>query len=56
MGGAAAAPPGAEVPPPNSEVTPFLRAVREQLGLKLTPGRRPVRILIVDHVEPPSEN
>lgn len=36
--------------------TPFLRAVREQPGLKLTLGRGQVRILIVDHVEPPSEN
>jgi bla regulator protein blaR1 len=48
--------PGANSPPPSSDGTPFLRALREQLGLKLTPGRGQVRILIVDHVEPPSEN
>jgi bla regulator protein blaR1 len=49
-------PAGANRPPENSEGAPFLRAVREQLGLKLTPSRGQVRVLIVDHVEPPSEN
>jgi uncharacterized protein (TIGR03435 family) len=34
----------------------FLEAMRTQLGLKLTPDKGSVRILVVDHVERPSEN
>ncbi len=34
----------------------FLTAIREQLGLKLESTKAPVRTLIVDHVERPSEN
>jgi uncharacterized protein (TIGR03435 family) len=32
------------------------RAVQEQLGLKLDPAKRPVTIIVVDHIERPSEN
>lgn len=34
----------------------FLESVRKQLGLKLAPEKGPVQVLVVDHVEPPSEN
>jgi len=34
----------------------FLNAVRSQLGLKLVPARAPIRMLVIDHVERPSEN
>ncbi|HUI76265.1 MAG TPA: TIGR03435 family protein [Bryobacteraceae bacterium] len=36
--------------------TPFLNAVRQQLGLKLERSKGEVRTLIIDQVEPPSEN
>jgi hypothetical protein len=31
-------------------------AVREQLGLKLHSTKAPLRILVIDHIERPSEN
>jgi bla regulator protein BlaR1 len=34
----------------------FLEALREQLGLKLQSTKAPLQILVVDHVERPSEN
>jgi bla regulator protein BlaR1 len=43
-------------PPPDPKGTPFLNALRTQLGLKLVRSRGEVRALIIDHVEPPSEN
>ena len=36
--------------------TPFLNGVRQQLGLKLTPDKGSVQVLVIDHVEKPSEN
>jgi len=34
----------------------FRDGVRQQLGLRLTPSRAPIRVLVLDHVERPSEN
>ena len=31
-------------------------ALREQLGLRLESGREPVSVLVVDHVQAPSDN
>ena len=42
--------------PPAPRGTRFLNAVREQLGLKLERSTGPIRTIIIDHVEPPSEN
>ena len=36
--------------------TTFAQAMRDQLGLKLEPGKAPLEIPVVDHVELPSEN
>jgi uncharacterized protein (TIGR03435 family) len=42
--------------PPPEPGTTFLQALREQLGLKLEPAKAPLRVLVIDHVERPSEN
>jgi bla regulator protein blaR1 len=48
--------------PPNADTSAdlpgptFLDALREQLGLKLEPARVPLRVLVIDKVERPSEN
>jgi uncharacterized protein (TIGR03435 family) len=50
------APPNPDTPPPDPKGTPFLNALREQLGLKLVSSKGPIRKLVIDHVEPPSGN
>jgi bla regulator protein BlaR1 len=45
--------PGAGLDP---QGTTFLEAIKEQLGLKLEPIKAPLNVLVVDHVERPSEN
>jgi uncharacterized protein (TIGR03435 family) len=42
--------------PSDSDESSFLRAIREELGLKLVASRAPIRGLVVDHVERPSDN
>jgi uncharacterized protein (TIGR03435 family) len=54
--------PGSSAPPPAGEPVPdtqgpsFQEALREQLGLKLESTKAPLRILVIDKVERPSEN
>jgi bla regulator protein blaR1 len=40
----------------NADLPGLFTAIQEQLGLKLIPAKAPVRILIIDHIEKPSEN
>ena len=48
-------PPGANFQPDESGPT-FIEALKQQLGLKLDPQKGPVDVIVIDHVEQPSEN
>jgi uncharacterized protein (TIGR03435 family) len=41
---------------PQPEDISIFSAIREQLGLKLNPQKANIKVLVVDHVEKPSEN
>ena len=50
---------GEKVPPPADDpnAPPGLyTAIQEQLGLKLASTKAPVDVLVIDHIEMPSEN
>ncbi len=44
------------VPPCDSSGPSIFTALREQLGLKLESTKGPVDIIVIDHIERPSEN
>lgn len=48
-------PPGAIIPS-DAEETTFSDALRNQLGIKLEPSKVPTEVLVVDHIEKPSDN
>jgi uncharacterized protein (TIGR03435 family) len=50
---------GAKIPPPtdSANAPPALyTAIQEQIGLKLDATKAPAEVLVIDHVEKPSEN
>jgi uncharacterized protein (TIGR03435 family) len=54
---ALASTPGADTPPPSDPDAPsILTAIQEQFGLMLESTKGPVDVLVIDHVERPTEN
>jgi uncharacterized protein (TIGR03435 family) len=49
-------PGAASAPPPESSVPSIFTAIQEQLGLKLLSTKGPVEVIVIDHIERPSEN
>jgi uncharacterized protein (TIGR03435 family) len=48
--------PGVPLPPPDPNSPSLFTALEEQLGLKLESTKAPVDILVIDHVEHPTED
>jgi len=48
--------PGGASPSPDADGPSLFTAIEEQLGLKLVPTKGPGQVLVIDHIERPSEN
>jgi uncharacterized protein (TIGR03435 family) len=49
----------AKMPPPTDNANPppaLYTAIQEQIGLKLDATKTPTDVMVIDHVEKPSEN
>jgi len=49
-------PPGATPPPIDPDGPSLFTAIQEQLGLKLQDQRGPVEVVVIDSIEPPTDN
>ena len=52
----ATADPGSPAAVSSPDAPGIFQAIQEQLGLKLVPAKGPVDVLVIDHIERPSEN
>ena len=48
--------PGSPAAVSSPDAPGIFEAMKEQLGLKLVPAKGPVDVLVIDHIEKPSEN
>ena len=48
--------PAGAAPPPSEDRPDIATALREQLGFKLVPEKTTVQIVVIDHIERPTEN
>jgi uncharacterized protein (TIGR03435 family) len=48
--------PGSPAAVGSPDVPGIFQAIQQQLGLKLVPAKGPVDVLVIDHIERPSEN
>jgi uncharacterized protein (TIGR03435 family) len=49
-------PPRADASPSPDDSPSVFTAIQEQLGLKLEPDKTQAQVLVIDHIERPSEN
>ena len=47
---------GADAPRPDTSAPDVFTAIQEQLGLKLVSEKGPVDVIVIDHIDKPSEN